>query len=100
MNQKLTKRYNENPNASDMLEEIRSLLGLTINQMCWEMDWPGSNYWNTIKNGVPRDGGTKKPPSPTFNKVFDGINYALKTYPHWSEKKIEITAIIVKHIIK
>lgn len=87
-------------NSHKLLENIRKELGLSIAQFCFEMNWPSANYYDGIKSGIKRADGSKKPANPTINKIFEGINYAIATYPHWSEKKVEITAIVIKELIK
>ncbi len=83
-----------------MLEEIRSLLGLTIEDFVYQMDWPNSKYYDYIKNGRRRPGEKeKKKTHPTIQKVFTGINLAIEIYPHWKEKSVEITNIVIKHIM-
>ncbi|CAM9122554.1 hypothetical protein MYMA111404_02245 [Mycoplasma marinum] len=83
-----------------MLEEIRGLLGLTIEDFVYQMDWPNSKYYDYIKNGRKRPGETeKKKTHPTIHKVFTGINLAINIYPHWQEKATDITSIVLKHIM-
>lgn len=86
-------------NEAKMLEEIRSLLDLTIEDFVYQMDWPNTKYYDYIKNGRKRPGEKeKKVTHPTVNKVFTGINIAIDSYPHWKEKSSEITAIVFKHL--
>lgn len=94
----MNKKYNID--TYKMLESIRKELNLTIVQFCFEMDWPSANYYDGIKSGIKRPDGTKKPANPTINKIFEGINYAIDTYPHWKAKRVEITSIITKELIK
>ncbi len=83
-----------------MLEEIRTLLGLNIEDFVYQMEWPNSKYYDYIKNGRKRPGETeKKKTHPTINKVFTGINKAIDIYPHWKEKSVEITSIVIKYLL-
>ena len=83
-----------------MLEEIRSLLGLTIEDFVYQMDWPNSKYYDYIKHGRKRSGETeRKSTHPTIYKVFTGINKAIDQYPHWKEKSSDITAIVISYLM-
>lgn len=78
-----------------MLEDIRRLLDLTIEDFVYQMDWPNTKYYDYIKNGRKRPGQTDKQVThPTINKVFVGINYAIKNYDLWKSHSSEIMAII------
>ena len=44
-------KYNELIKEAKMLEEIRSLLGLTIEDFVYQMGWPNSKYYDYIKHG-------------------------------------------------
>ena len=97
------KKENTNTDINEavMLEEIRSLLGLTIEDFVYQMEWPNSKYYDYIKNGRRRPGETeRKKTHPTIHKIFTGINKAVNTYPLWEENSVEITAIVVKHLMK
>lgn len=96
----MNKPANNSVDAFVILDQIRKLLGLSIDQFCFEMNWPHSSYYDMIRQGIKRPDGTRKPSSPTVNKIFDGINYAIATYPHWTEHKEEITFIVTKELIK
>lgn len=82
-----------------MLDRIRKHLGLTIDQFCFEMNWPGSNYYDAIKSGYKRPDGVKKPLNPTVHKIFDGINYAIANYEHWRKEASTITSIVVEELL-
>ena len=83
-----------------MLEEIRSLLSLSIEDFVYQMDWPNSKYYDYIKNGRKRPGETeKKATHPTIYKVFNGINYAIDSFDNWKEKSSEITAIVIFYLM-
>lgn len=87
-------------NEADMLEEIRELLGLTIEQFAFQMDWPNSKYYDYIKNGRKRPGEKeRKKTHPTIFKVFTGINKAIEEHAHWKEKSSEITAIVISYLM-
>lgn len=86
--------------AGKLLEEIRSLLNITIETMCKHMGWDNHKYYNFIKNGRPDGNGGKRKSSPSINKVFDSINYAIKTNKKWSDKRVEITSIVVRHLFE
>lgn len=86
----------EKVNVFGMMDQIRKLLRLTIEEFCSDMNWPNSNYYDAIKSGIRRPDGTKKPSSPTVNKLFDGINHAMETSVHWQKYRVEITDIVVK----
>lgn len=86
-------------NEAAMLEEIRNLLGLTIEDFVYQMDWPNTKYYDYIKNGRKRPGDKeKKITHPTVSKVFTGINIAIDNYPHWKKNSSEITAIVMKYL--
>lgn len=89
----------ENVNAYEMLEEIRQLLDLTIEEFAHEMGWSNYRYYDYLRAGRKRNGKVVIT-QPGFNKIFDGLNYAIKTYSNWMEYKKEITNIVMKHIIK
>ncbi len=83
-----------------MLEEIRAILQLTIEDFVYQMEWPNSKYYDYIKNGRKRPGEKeRKQTHPTINKVFTGINSAIDTYPNWKEKSDEITAIVLTYLL-
>lgn len=85
---------------AEMLEKIRTLLGLTIEQFAYQMDWPNSKYYDYIKNGRKRPGEKeRKMTHPTIHKVFTGINKAIEEYPHWKENSSEITAIVISYLM-
>lgn len=84
--------------CGDMLEAIRKYLDLSIEQFCFEMNWPNSKYYNYIKNGITDKEGNRKPSSPTVNKVFDGINFGINNYDHWFKEKEKIVKIVDKHL--
>ncbi len=87
-------------NESKMLEEIRNLLNLTIEDFVYQMNWPNSKYYDYIKNGRKRPGENKKKVThPTINKVFTGINYAIDNYKHWKEHSSTITAIVITYLM-
>lgn len=91
----------EKINAYELLEKIRKLLNLTIEDMCDQMNWPNRNYYYHIRTGRVQGNATdKRASSPTLNKIFDGINYAIDTYPHWRERASEITSIVITELIK
>lgn len=86
-------------NPSELLEEVRSLLNLTIEDMCDQMNWPNKRYYNFIMSGRVQGNSTeKKPSSPTINKVFDGFNYAIDNYDHWFKNLEEIKKIVAKNL--
>lgn len=85
---------------AEMLEKIRSLLKLTIEDFVYQMDWPNSKYYNYIKNGRKRvDKVERQASNPTIHKVFTGINTAIEQYPHWKENSSEITAIVISYLM-
>lgn len=87
-------------NEAKMLEEIRSLLDLTIEDFVYQMDWPNTKYYDYIKNGRKRPGEKeKKVTHPTINKVFTGINAAIEQYDNWKIKSSEITSIVIKYLL-
>ena len=90
----------EKVNAFKIIDQIRNLLGLTIEQFCVDMNWSNPNYYDAIKSGIRRADGTKKPTSPTVNKLFDGINYAIANSTYWKKHSSEITSIVMKEIFK
>lgn len=96
----MKNKINNSVDTFAILDQIRKLLGISIDQFCFEMNWPHSSYYDMIRQGIKRPDGTRKPSSPTINKIFDGINYAIATYPLWAEHKEEITGIVVKELIK
>lgn len=96
----MKNKPNNSVDAFLILDQIRKLLGLSIEQFCFEMNWPHSSYYDMIRQGIKRPDGSRKPSSPTVNKIFDGINYAITTYPHWEENKEAITHIVVCELIK
>lgn len=85
--------------AGALLEEIRSLLNITIETMCRHMGWDNHKYYNFIKNGRPDGKGGKRKSSPSVNKLFDSFNYAIKTNKKWNANKEEITSIVVRHLL-
>lgn len=88
-------------NAYELLEKIRKLLDLSIEDMCDQMNWPNKRYYNFIQSGRIQGKSTeKKPSSPTINKIFDGINYAIENYPHWKKHTSEITSITITELFK
>ncbi|NQZ65815.1 MAG: hypothetical protein HRT99_01185 [Mycoplasmatales bacterium] len=87
-------------NEAKMLEEIRKMLNLTIEDFVYQMDWPNSKYYDYIKHGRKRGKETeRKATHPTIHKVFTGINKAIEQYPHWKEKSTEITAIVITYLM-
>ena len=87
-------------NEAKMLEEIRKLLGLTIEDFVYQMAWPNSKYYDYIKNGRRRPGeSVKKQTHPTIFKVFNGINYAIDNFANWKENSSEITAIVITYLM-
>ena len=74
-------------NENKMLEEIRSLLDLTMEKFVYQMNWPNTKYYDYIKNGR-RFAGKKgrRKVHPTIHKVFKGINSAILNYPNWKKK--------------
>lgn len=93
-------RINTKINEAAMLEEIRELLDLTIEDFVYQMNWPNSKYYDYIKHGRKRGKKLpKKPTHPTIHKVFTGINYAIANFDHWKEKSSEITAIVIVHLL-
>ena len=87
-------------NEAKMLEEIRSLLQLSIEDFVYQMDWPNSKYYDYIKNGRKRQGEIeRKKTHPTIFKIFTGINHAIKSYENWKEKSSEITAIVITYLL-
>ncbi|TCG11076.1 hypothetical protein [Mycoplasma todarodis] len=83
-----------------MLEDIREILQLSIEDFVYQMGWPNSKYYDYIKNGRKRPGETeKKKTHPTINKVFTGINEAIDNYENWKEKSSEITAVVMVHLM-
>lgn len=96
----MIKNNNEIINEAKMLEEIRNLLGLTIEDFVYQMDWPNSKYYDYIKHGRKRPGmQDKQITHPTIYKVFTGINNAIDQYDHWKEKSSEITAIVITYLM-
>lgn len=95
---KIPKEFKVDESA--MLEEIRLLLGLTIESFAYEMDWPNPKYYNYIKNGRKRSETNKIQKShPTIYKIFNGINYAIANYDHWKEQASTITALVIKYLL-
>lgn len=93
--------YNKKVNSYELLEKIRKLLDLSIEDMCDQMNWPNSRYYDYMKNGKKRPGvETKKPTSPTVNKIFDGFNYAIENYDNWKVHAAEIVSIAVRELFK
>ena len=89
-----------NINEDLMLEEIRDLLSLSIEDFVYQMNWPNSKYYDYIKNGRKRGPGTEKIRTrPTIKKVFVGINYAIANFNNWKSKKILITNIVLKYLM-
>ena len=83
-----------------MLEEIRNLLGLTIEDFVYQMDWPNVKYYDYIKNGRKRPGEIKrKIAHPTIYKIFTGINKAIDQYENWQNHASEITAIVINFLL-
>ena len=83
-----------------MLEEIRTLLGLTIEEFTMDMNWPNAKYYDYIKNGYKRGKDMhKKCSHPTINKVFTGINHAINQCELWQEKSHEISKIVHKWLL-
>lgn len=96
----MIKSNKELINEAKMLEEIRNLLGLTIEDFVYQMDWPNSKYYDYIKHGRKRSGQTeRKITHPTIYKIFTGINMAIDQHDHWREKCAEITSIVVKYLM-
>lgn len=86
-------------NSYELLEEVRTLLNLTIEDMCDQMNWPNRRYYDNIRVGrVQGNSVEKKPSSPTVNKLFDGFNYAINNYKLWSDNQEEIKAIVAKRL--
>ena len=84
---------------AEMLEEIRSLLDLTIEDFVSQMDWPNSKYYDYIKNGRKRNGSEEPIKSrPTIDKIFNGLNFALNHHTRWRDQSMEIKAIVNKYI--
>ena len=87
-------------NEAKMLEEIRTLLKLTIEDFVYQMEWPNSKYYDYIKHGRKRTGQTERQAThPTIYKIFTGINKAIDQYDNWREKSSEITAIVIYHLM-
>ena len=96
----MIKNDKELINEAKMLEEIRNLLGLTIEDFVFQMDWPNSKYYDYIKHGRKRPGQEgRQPTHPTIYKIFTGINNAIDQYDNWKEKSSEITAIVIYHLM-
>ncbi|WKX02261.1 hypothetical protein [Candidatus Mycoplasma mahonii] len=92
--------HNEIINEAKMLEKIRKLLGLTIEDFVYQMNWPNVKYYDYIKNGRKRPGETdKKITHPTIYKVFTGINKAISQHNNWKENSSEITAIVISYLM-
>ena len=87
-------------NEAKMLEEIRNLLDLTIEDFVYQMDWPNSKYYDYIKHGRKRAGQEERQAThPTIFKIFTGINTAIEQHENWKEKSSEITAIVIFHLM-
>ncbi len=87
-------------NEAEMLEEIRALLKLSIEDFVYQMNWPNSKYYDYIKNGRKRPGEVeRKVTHPTIYKIFTGINHAIEAFPNWKEKSSEITAIVITYLM-
>lgn len=91
--------YENRIDSGKMLEEIRSLLGLSIEKMCSDMGWMNVKYYDFVKNGKRMADGSKVKSSPTVNKLFDGLNYALSTHSEWRKKYNQITTIIIGYML-
>lgn len=82
-------------NEAMMLEEIRNILALSIEDFVYQMNWPNTKYYDYIKNGRKRPGSSvKQIAHPTIKKVFVGINYALQNYDHWKKEEEKIVKIV------
>lgn len=90
--------YEKRIDSGKMLEEIRALLGISIEKMCSDMGWMNVKYYDFVKNGKRNEQGEKVKSSPTVNKLFDGINFALTEHVAWGKKYNQIIAIITRHI--
>lgn len=78
-----------------MLEEIRKILALSIEDFVYQMNWPNAKYYDYIKNGRKRPGSKlKQVAHPTIKKVFVGINYALQNYENWKTEEKKIIQIV------
>ena len=96
----MIKNNKELINEAKMMEEIRSLLGLTIEDFVYQMDWPNSKYYDYIKHGRKRTGQDERQAThPTIYKVFTGINTAIEQHENWKEKSSEITAIVIHYLM-
>lgn len=93
-------KNNEQTQEAKMLEKIRLLLGLTIDDFVEQMQWKNSKYYSYIKNGRKRSGDKeKKFAHPTIHKVFTGINKAIEQRSNWKEKSDDIKEIIISHLL-
>lgn len=96
----MIKNNKEIINEAKMLEEIRKVLNLTIEEFVFQMEWPNSKYYDYIKNGRRRPGqNIRQIAHPTIYKIFTGINKAIKNYDHWKECSSEITAIVITYLL-
>ena len=96
----MIKNNTEIINEAKMLEEIRNLLNLTIEDFVYQMDWPNSKYYDYIKHGRKRKSYIERRAThPTIYKIFTGINIAISQYDHWKEKSSEITAIVITFLL-
>lgn len=93
-------KYNKQIKTFEMIEEIRLLLDLTVAQLCRDMNWPNHRYYDYLKTGRTVKDGSKVPSSASIEKIFGGINYAIENYDHWKIKRLEITQIVIKYLIK
>lgn len=98
---KNNERYEALIDEAKMLEQIRELLGLTIEEFIYQMNWSNTKYYGYIKNGRtrPESGDQKKYSHPTIHKVFTGINYALENHENWKAKSSDIVSIIVVSLL-
>lgn len=96
----MIKNNNELINEAKMLEEIRVLLGLTIEDFVYQMDWPNSKYYDYIKHGRKRAGQQERQVThPTIYKIFTGVNKAIEQYPNWKKQSLAITSIVIAHLM-
>lgn len=97
----LDEKYKALINEAKMLEKIREILGLTIEEFIYQMNWSNTKYYGYIKNGRIRNesGDGKIYSHPTIHKVFTGINYALDNHDNWKAKSSDIVAIIVTYLL-
>ena len=96
----MIKNNKELINEAKMMEDIRTLLGLTIEDFVYQMDWPNSKYYDYIKHGRKRTGQNERQAThPTIYKVFTGINLAIEQHENWKKKSSEITAIVIHYLM-